>query len=114
MRFQAELSPRDAAVLQSLMGELEVEGNAVLMSNLLALASWAVSERRRGRRIAAFGDQGPVRELVMPLLERVAPGLDLPRVEIEWTREELENLASLMVGEPAEPTEKLGRLLDGR
>lgn len=114
MRFQAELNPRDAAVLESLMGELDVEGNAVLLSNLLAMASWAVSERRRGHRIAAVSSQGPVRELVMPLLERVAPGQDLPRVEITWTREELEKLASLLVAEPEEPTERLGRLMNRR
>ena len=114
MRFQAELSPRDAAVLQSLMSELDVEGNAALMSNLLALISWAVSERRRGYRIAAVGDQGPVRELVLPLLERVAPGQDLPRVEIPWTTEELENLASLLVAEPVEATDRLVRLMNRR
>jgi hypothetical protein len=46
-------------------------------------------------------------------VERVAPELTLPRVEISWTQQELENLAALASREPAAPTEALIRAMRG-
>jgi len=85
MRFQAEIPTRDQRVLSSLMRDLEIQSNAELLAHLISIARWAVVERRQGRRIASLGAQGPVRELVSPLLERVAPEHQLPCVEIHWT-----------------------------
>jgi hypothetical protein len=48
----------------------------------------------------------------MPRLERVAPEVSLPRVEIDWTSRELESLAKLASASEANPpTEKLIRAL---
>ncbi len=89
MRFQAELTRRDTNLLQVLMRTLDVQSNAELMTHLLAIGSWAVAERRQGRRLASVTPDGPVRELVSPLLERVSPAQELPYVEIEWTAREM-------------------------
>ena len=49
---------------------------------------------------------------VFPRLERVAPGLALPRVEIKWTERELESLAALSsANDVSFPTEALIRAL---
>lgn len=114
MRFQAELPRRDAAILQALIRELDVHNNAELMAHLLSIATWAVSERRQGRRVASLGHQGPVRELVSPLLERAAPEHELPYVEIDWTPQQSADLAALLSSEPAEPTERLVRIMNRR
>lgn len=111
MRFQAEIPPRDEALLSALMRELEVQSNAELIAHLISIVSWAVSERRQGRRIASLGNGGPVRELVSPALERVAPAHQLPHAEIHWCPEELANLAALASAEPAQPTDRLSRLM---
>lgn len=111
MRFQAEIPARDQHLLSSLMRELEIQSNAELLTHLISIARWAVTERRQGRRIASLGSQGPVRELVSPLLERVAPEHQLPHVEIHWTPEELADLAALASSEPAAPLEPLRGLM---
>jgi hypothetical protein len=111
MRFQAEIPTRDQRVLSSLMRDLEIQSNAELLAHLIWIARWAVAERRQGRRIASLGAQGPVRELVSPLLERVAPEHQWPHVEIHWTPEELANLAALASAEPAMPAEPLRGLM---
>jgi len=41
--------------------------------------------------------------LLFPRLERVAPDLALPRVEIKWTARELERLAELVSAEKQAP-----------
>ena|SRR5712692_6523608 len=111
MRFQAELTARDAAMLQSLMRELELQSNAELLSQALALMKWLVSERRQGRKIASLGAQGPVRELAAPLLERIAPEYELPYAEIHWTSGELKQVAKLLSAEPPAPVPRLVRAM---
>jgi hypothetical protein len=78
------------------------------------LFRWAVSERKLGHRIVSESASGERRVLVFPRLERVAPDLALPRVEIKWTERELESLAALSSA-PDEnpPTEALIRALRG-
>jgi hypothetical protein len=50
--------------------------------------------------------------LVFPRLERVAPEIGLPRVEISWTGRELEHLARLASAREANhPTETLIRAM---
>jgi hypothetical protein len=49
--------------------------------------------------------------LLFPRLERVAPDLVLPRVDIKWTGRELESLAELAGGEPNRPTDALIRAM---
>ncbi|MGA2607874.1 MAG: hypothetical protein ABSH01_10520 [Terriglobia bacterium] len=58
-------------------------------------------------------ETGERKELVLPRLERVAPELALPPVEISWTARELESLADLASREPAHPTETLLRAMRG-
>ena|ERR1700682_325714 len=111
MRFQAEIPNKDALVLQSLMRELEVPTNAELLAHLLSITNWAVSERRKGRRLASIAEGQPVRELVSPLLERAAPESDLPSVEIDWTPEELKSLDQLASKGPAKPNARLKQLM---
>lgn len=113
MRFQAEIQSKDAAILQSLMRDLEIQSNAELLAQTLAITHWLVSERRQGRKIASISEEGSIRELVAPLLERAAPEHGLPYVEIRWTPEQLAELAALLSAEPPEPTPKLARLMKG-
>jgi hypothetical protein len=61
----------------------------------VALFRWAVSERKLGHGIVSESVTGERRVLLFPRLERVAPDLTLPRVEIQWTKRELESLAAL-------------------
>ena len=57
-------------------------------------------------------DTGERKILVFPRLERVAPDLVLPRVEIKWTERELASLAELASATEANPpTEALIRAL---
>src|SRR5687767_3073739 len=107
MRFQAELSKKDTALLESLMRSLEIHSNAELLSNLLALGDWMVAERRQGHSLASITRDGPMRELVMPILEHVAPRHELPFVELEWTSDELKEAATMLTSDPATPAEKL-------
>ncbi len=113
MRFQAEIQNKDAAILHSLMRDLEIQSNAELLSQTLAITHWMVSERRQGRKIASVTEEGRIRELVAPLLERVAPEHGLPPVEINWTPEQLAELAALLSAEPPKPTAKLARIMKG-
>ncbi len=72
------------------------------------------SERKLGHRIVSESASGERTVLVFPRLERVAPDLVLPRVEIKWTERELESLAELASANEAKPpTEALIRALRG-
>ena len=100
-------------MVRGLKQELQLGSNTDFLSDALALFRWAVGERKRGRRIFSENEAGERRELVFPRLERVAPEVALPRVEIAWTPRELESLAELASGEPASPTDSLLRALRG-
>ncbi len=114
-RFQADLSPRDAEILDLLKADLDIRSNAELLSEAVAILRWLVRERRSGRMVASFtGEDRPLHELVSPLLERVAPEYELPRVEINWTYGQLASLAALTSAEPAPPTEALVRTMKRR
>ncbi len=94
-------------MVRALKAELQLTSNSDFLSDALALFRWAVSERKRGHRILSESAAGERKILVFPRLERVAPGLDLPRVQIPWTNRELESLAELMQDQPAKPTDAL-------
>jgi len=106
-KFQADLAPTEDRIVRGLKQELELGSNTDFFCEALALFRWAVWERKRGRRIFSEGEGGGRKELVLPRLERVAPELMLPRVEIAWTQQELDKLGALVSAERAEPTEAL-------
>src|SRR5579864_2848038 len=110
-KFQADLAPSEDSIVRALKAELQMTSNTDFLSDALALFRWAVSERKRGHRIFSETETGERKELVFPRLERVAPELVLPRVEIPWTPRELERLAALASREPANPTETLIRAM---
>jgi hypothetical protein len=112
-KFQADLAPAEDLMVRGLKQELQLGSNTDFLSDALALFRWAVGERKRGRRIFSENEAGERRELVFPRLERVAPEVALPLVEIAWTPRELESLAELASGEPASPTDSLIRALRG-
>ena len=112
-KFQADLAPAEDLMVRGLKQELQLGSNTDFLSDALALFRWAVGERKRGRRIFSENESGERRELVFPRLERVAPEVALPRVEIAWTPREMESLAELVSGEPASPTDSLRRALRG-
>src|SRR5229473_6304056 len=112
-KFQADLAPAEDRMVRGLKEELQLSSNTDFLSDALALFRWAVWERKRGHRIFSETETGERKELVFPRLERVAPDLALPRVEIFWTPRELESLADLASGEPAAPTESLIRAMRG-
>ena len=112
-KFQADLAPADDQMVRGLKRELQLNSNTDFLSDALALFRWAVGERKRGYRIFSEAITGERKELVLPRLERVAPELALPRVEISWTPRELESLAELVSKEPAPPTETLRRAMRG-
>ena len=91
--------------------ELQLSSNTDFLSDALALFRWAVLERKRGRRIFSKTESGERKELLFPRLERVAPALKLPHVEISWTASELKSLAELAVRDPAPPTDTLIRAM---
>ncbi len=95
-KFQADLAPAEDLMVRGLKQELQLGSNTDFLSDALALFRWAVGERKRGRRILSENEAGERRELVFPRLERVAPEVALPRVEIAWTPRELESLAELV------------------
>ena len=65
-----------------------------------------------GCRIVSESASGERKILLFPRLERVAPDLVLPRVEIEWTGRELERLAKLAAKADANrPTDALVRAM---
>ena len=114
-RFQADLSPRDAQILDLLKADLDIRSNAELLSEAVAIVRWLVRERRSGRMVASFTrDDRPLHQLVSSVLERVAPEYELPRVEINWTDEQLASLAELASAELAPPTEALVRAMKRR
>src|SRR5271170_8232062 len=112
-KFQADLAPAEDRMVRGLKEELQLSSNTDFLSDAVALFRWAVWERKRGNRIFSETETGERRELVFPRLERVAPELALPRVEIPWTPRELESLADLASREPANPTETLIRAMRG-
>lgn len=110
-KFQADLAPAEGRMVRGLKQELQLTSNTDFLSEVLF--RWAVWERKRGHRILSETETGERKELVFPRLERVAPELALPRVEIPWTPRALESLADLASREPANPTETLIRAMRG-
>lgn len=111
-KFQADLAPADDRAVRLLKEELQLTSNTDLLSDAVALFRWAVSERKLGRRIMSESLHGERKVLVLPRLERVAPDVALPRVQIQWTERELESLAELACAEEAPPpTEALIRAM---
>ena len=112
VKFQADLAPAEDRSVRLLKAELQLSSNSDFLSDALALFRWAVSERKLGRRIVSEGANGERQVLLFPRLERVAPYLVLPRVEIKWTGRELESLAELIsTGEANRPTNALIRAM---
>jgi len=101
-KFQADLAPAEDRMVRGLKQELQLTSNTDFLSDALALFRWAVWERKRGHRIFSETETGERKELVFPRLERVAPELVLPRVEIPWAPRELESLADVIVARPSE------------
>ncbi|HEY7386941.1 MAG TPA: hypothetical protein VH640_00405 [Bryobacteraceae bacterium] len=98
--------------MRSLKQELQLSSNTDFLSDAVALFRWAVSERKLGHRIVSESVTGERKVLMFPRLERVAPDLALPRVEIKWTERELESLAELAsTAEAKPPTDPLIRAL---
>jgi hypothetical protein len=112
-KFQADLAPAEDQMVRGLKQELQLSSNTDFLSDALALFRWAVRERKRGHRIFSETETGERKELMFPRLERVAPEVALPRVEIAWTSRELESLADLASREPANPTEALVQAVRG-
>jgi hypothetical protein len=112
VKFQADLAPAEDRSVRLLKEELQLSSNTDFLSDAVALFRWAVSERKLGHRIVSESPSGERQVLLFPRLERVAPGLDLPRIEIKWTGRELESLAELIsTGEANRPTDVLIRAL---
>src|ERR1700740_1416610 len=88
-KFQADLAPAEDRMVRGLKEELQLSSNTDFLSDAVTLFRWAVGERKRGRRIFSETEAGEKKELVFPRLERVAPELTLPRVEISWTAREI-------------------------
>lgn len=111
-KFQADLAPAEDRTMRLLKEELQLNSNTDFLSDALALFRWAVSERKLGHRIVSESVSGERRVLLFPRLERVAPEVALPRVEIQWTERELESLAKLASAPQAnQPTEALIRAM---
>ena len=111
-KFQADLAPAEDRAVRLLKEELQLTSNTDFLSDAVALFRWAVSERKLGHRIVSESAGGDRKVLLFPRLERVAPDLALPRVEIKWTGRELESLAELVsAGEANRPTEALIRAM---
>ena len=106
-KFQADLAPAEDGMVRALKAELQMTSNTDFLSDALALFRWAVSERKRGHVIVSESSTGERKILVFPRLERVAPEVALPHVDIHWSDKELESLAHLASGQPAEPTKAL-------
>ncbi len=111
-KFQADLAPAEDHAIRALKEELQLTSNTDFLSDALALFRWAASERKLGHRIVSESASGERKVLVFPRLERVAPDVVLPRVQIKWTERELESLAELAsAGEANQPTEALIRAM---
>lgn len=106
-KFQADLAPSEDGMVRALKAELQMTSNSDFLSDALALFRWAVSERKRGHVIVSESSTGERKILVFPRLERVAPEVALPHVDIHWSDKELESLAQLASEQPAEPTKAL-------
>jgi hypothetical protein len=107
-KFQADLAPADDRAVRVLKEELQLASNTDFLSDAVALFRWAVAERKLGNRIVSESAGGERRVLLFPRLERLAPDVALPRVQIQWTERELKSLARLMSAADAErPTEAL-------
>lgn len=102
-KFQADLAPVEDRTVRLLKQELQLSSNTDFLSDAIALFRWAVSERKLGHQIVSENMRGERKVLVFPRLERVAPDLVLPRVEINWTERELASLAGLTSAPEAEP-----------
>jgi hypothetical protein len=111
LKFQADLAPSEESRLRALKAELQMTSNSDFLSDALTLFRWAVSERRRGHHILSESASGERKILVFPRLERVAPELDLPQVDLRWSEREIESLAKLALRQPAEPTDALIRAM---
>ena len=61
--------PADVEQVERLQAVLRT-GNADLIRNALQLMDWCVGQIRQGRHIASVTEEGAVRELDMPVLER--------------------------------------------
>jgi hypothetical protein len=112
-KFQADLAPPEDSRLRALKAELQMTSNTDFLVDALTLFGWAVQERRRGHRIVSESSSGERKILVFPRLERVAPDVDLPRIDLHWSEREIESLAELAQRQPAEPTEALIRAMRG-
>src|ERR1700735_3794761 len=110
-KFQADLAPSEDSIVRALKAELQMTSNTDFLSDALALFRWAVSERKRGHIIVSESATGERKILVFPRLERVAPEVTLPHVDIRWTDKELGSLAELASGQPADPTDALIRAM---
>lgn len=111
-KFQADLAPTEDRAVRLLKEELQLTSNTDFLSDALALFRWAVSERKLGHRILSESVSGERKVLLFPRLERVAPDVVLPRVEIKWTGRELGSLADLLsTGEANHPTDALVRAM---
>lgn len=107
-KFEADLAPVEDRTVRLLKQELQLSSNADFLSDAIALFRWAVSERKLGHQIVSESMRGERKVLVFPRLERVAPDVVLPRVEIKWTKRELASLAGLTSAPEAKaPTEVL-------
>jgi len=113
LKFQADLPPIEDGAVRLLKDELQLTSNSDFLCEAVALFRWAVSERKLGHRIMSESASGEKKVLVLPRLERIAPGATLPRVNIEWTEAELESLAQWVSSEPAKPTRALVRAMKG-
>jgi len=100
--FQADLAPADDRTAR-LKEELRLSNNTDFLSAAVALFRWAVLERKLGHRIVSESASGDRKVLVFPRLERVAPDLMLPCIEVKWTERELESLAELASSTEANP-----------
>jgi hypothetical protein len=112
-KFQADLAPSEDSSLRALKAELQLTSNSEFLVDALTLFRWAVLERKRGHRIVSESSSGERKILLFPRLERVAPDVDLPRVDLHWTEREIESLAELALRHPARPTEALIRAMRG-
>ena len=110
-KFQADLAPAEDSIIRALKTELQLTSNTDFLSDALTLFRWAVSERRRGHVIVSESSTGERKILVFPRLERVAPEVTMPHVDIHWNDKELESLAELASGQPAQPTKALVRAM---
>ncbi len=112
VKFQADLAPADDRAIRLLKEELQLDSNSDFLADAVALFRWAVTERRSGHRIVSETISGERTMLLFPRLERVAPDVGLPVVDIEWTDEQLSWLGDLLAApDVTEPTAHLIRAM---